>query len=78
MKTILKDRKNQVWEWLDAPVERYYIMESRLGEHPADGMPITVHKMLSLDHGTIVEAYVEGIEFEKLAEGDDPEMQRLL
>lgn len=75
---ILKDRRNQVWEWLSGPVERFYIMESRVGEHPADGMPITVHRMLSLDTGHVVDDYVESIEFEKLAEGNDPEMQRLL
>lgn len=78
MKTILKERRGQVWEWLSPPVERYYIMTSWLGEHPADGMPVTYHKMINLNNGTLVEEYMEYEPFEKLAEGEDPEMLRLL
>ncbi len=76
--TILKDRKGQVWEWTTAPVERCYVMKSWLGDHPADGMPITYHELLSLNTGKLVEEYIEMVPFELLEHGDDPEMKRLL
>jgi len=78
MKTILNDRKGQVWEWLTAPIERYYVTKSWLGEHPADGMPITYHELLSLNSGILYEDYIEMTSFESLEVGVDAEMKRLL
>lgn len=78
MKTILKDRRGQVWEWLTPPVERYYITKSWVGEHPGDGQPVTYHEMINLNNGTLVEEYMEYHPFETLCVGDDPEMTRLL
>lgn len=78
MNTILKERRGQVWEWLTAPVERYYIVKSWLGEHPADGMPVTYHEMINLNNGELVEKYMEHGSFESLSTGNDPEMKRLL
>jgi len=77
-KTVLEDRKGQVWEWLTPPVERCYVVKSWLGEHPADGMPITFHEMINLNNGSLVEEYIEMTPFESLEEGSDPEMKRLL
>lgn len=77
-KTVLEDRKGQVWEWLTAPVERCYVVKSWLGEHPADGMPITFHELINLDSGVLIEEYIEMTPFESLQEGDVPEMKRLL
>lgn len=77
-KMILEDRKGQVWEWLTSPVERCYVMKSWLGVHPADGMPITCHELLSLNSGILVEEYIEMTPFELLESGIDPEMKRLL
>ncbi len=77
-KTVLEDRKGQVWEWLTAPVERCYVVKSWLGEHPADGMPITFHELINLDSGVLIEEYIEMTSFESLQEGDVPEMKRLL
>ena len=77
-KTVLEDRKGQVWEWLTAPIERCYIVKSWLGEHPADGMPITFHELINLDSGVLIEEYIEMTPFESLQEGDMPEMKRLL
>jgi hypothetical protein len=77
-KTILRDRKGQVWEWLTSPVERCYVMRSWLGAHPADGMPITYHELVSLNTGILVEEYIEMTDFEALEAGGDPEMRRLL
>lgn len=61
-----------MWEWLTAPVERCYVLKSWLGDHPADGMPITYHTLLSLNSGVVYEEYVEMVSFETLTEGDDP------
>lgn len=77
-KTVLEDRKGQVWEWLTPPVERCYVVKSWLGEHPADGMPITFHQMINLNDGVLIEEYIEMTSFESLEEGQDPEMKRLL
>ncbi len=77
-KTILKNRKGQVWEWLSPPIERCYVVKSWLGEHPADSMPITYHEMIDLDSGMLVEEYIETIPFESLELGTDPEMKRIL
>ena len=78
MKGKLKDRKGQVWEWLTPPVERYYITKSWLGEHFADGMPVTFHEMINLNTGVLIEQYIENDLFEDLSVGANPEMQRLL
>ncbi len=78
MNTVLKERRGQVWEWITPPVERYYITKSWVGEHPADGMPVTFHEMINLNNGTLVEEYMEYDPFENLAKGLDPEMRRLL
>lgn len=78
MKTILKDRRGQVWEWNTPPVERYYITKSWLGEHPADGQPVTFHEMINLNNGVLVEEYMEYHVFETLSSGKNPEMMRLL
>jgi hypothetical protein len=78
MKTILKQRRGQIWEWITDPVERYYIVKSWLGEHPADGMPVTYHEMINLNNGVLVEQYMEHVLFETLSTGNVPEMNRLL
>lgn len=75
---ILRDRRGQVWEWLSRPVERYYITKSWAAEYPPDGMPITVHEMINLNTGELVDRYYERHKFEELAVGDNPEMTRLL
>lgn len=73
-----QDRNGQVWEWFSPPVERCYILRSWVGEHPANGLPITCHTMLSLTSGTVFDEYLELTPFEDLSVGVDPEMRRLL
>lgn len=76
-KAELVDREGQTWEWLTPPPERWLIVKSWLGEHPADGSPVTVHKMVSLSTAEVMEEYFEVARFESLEEGPTPEMKRL-